>query len=119
MVDITVPPSFTLVLLIFPGLRGSPEESLTGVAVDPSVVHVSHGKIPANLAVVNWLQGTGLTLLYSYICNACLGFVICKRTDVTELHIIYYSHNKGPTLSNKKIVVPDTPVGWSWRTSLW
>ena len=78
MVDITVPTGFTLVLLIFPGLRGSPEESLTGVAADPTVVHVSYGKIPANLAVINRLKATCLTLLYSDICNACLGLVICK-----------------------------------------
>ena len=67
MVDITVPTGLTLVLLIFPGLCCSSEESLTGVAADPPVVHVSYGKIPADLAVINRLHGTGLTLLYSYI----------------------------------------------------
>ena len=39
---ITAPPGFTLVLLVFPSLRGSPEESFTGVTTDTTVMHVSH-----------------------------------------------------------------------------
>ena len=53
---ITAPTGFTLVLLIFPRLRCSPKESLTGVATDPPVVHVCHGQIPAHLTVINRLR---------------------------------------------------------------